>query len=167
MATTPPETALDTDVFAAIATERRRLADELEALTDEQWQTPSQCAEWTVGELASHLIIPFETSLPRFAFTAAKHRGNIDRMAIELTARVHQRNTRRQVIDKLRANADSEWTPPRFGVEIPLSEIVVHGEDIRRPLGLASTVPADVVDLALELITDPEIRADYAARVGR
>ncbi|MEL7209518.1 MAG: hypothetical protein AAGK32_14985, partial [Actinomycetota bacterium] len=83
------------------------------------------------------------------------------------TARIHAANRREDVIASLRANADNQWTPPRFGPEVPLSEVVVHGADIRRPLGLASTVPEETIDLALEGITDETRRADYARRVGR
>ncbi len=167
MTSTDSGPTTETDVWNAIAAERRRLADDLEGLTDEQWRAASQCEQWTVGEVATHLVVPLETSLPRFMFTLAKHRGKIDKAAIDLTARAIERNTRGQVITKLRDNATNRWTPPGFGPEIPLSEIVVHGEDIRRPLGIASTVPDDVIDLALRLMKKDDVRADYAARVGR
>lgn len=153
-------------IWAAIATERRRLADELDTLTDAQWATRSQCQAWTVEELAVHLITPFEVSTARIVFTLLKHRGNIDRMAIDLTSRVAARTERSVISATLRANAENRWTPPRLGPEIPLSEIVVHGQDIRRPLGLDGTVPPATVGLALAGIDDPEIRADYADRIG-
>ncbi|MEL7157586.1 MAG: maleylpyruvate isomerase N-terminal domain-containing protein, partial [Actinomycetota bacterium] len=73
------EGEIDMSIWDAIATERLRLADELEGLTDEQWHQPSQCAEWTIGEMASHLIVPFEVSTPRFVLAMARNRGNFDR----------------------------------------------------------------------------------------
>ncbi len=149
-----------------IATERRRLADELETLTDADWRTPSQCAAWTVEELAAHLILPFEVSTPRFMLTMARFRGDLSRVAVHLTARVHAANERHEVIAKLRANADNRWTPPRLGPEIPLGEIVVHGQDIRRPLGRDLTIPTSTVEAALDGVTDAEVRADYARRIG-
>ncbi|MEM9562418.1 MAG: maleylpyruvate isomerase family mycothiol-dependent enzyme [Actinomycetota bacterium] len=158
---------IDTDrIWAGIATERRRLADELEGLTESQWTTPSQCAAWTVEEVAAHLIVPFEISTPKFVVAMIRHRGNLDRVILAMTAKVVARTTRAERIAKLRANAENPWRPPRLGPEIPLSEIVVHGQDIRRPLGLECPVPAETIDLALRAIDDDEVRADYAGRIG-
>jgi hypothetical protein len=46
------------------------------------------------------------------------------------------------------------------------AETVVHGQDIRRPLGLANPVPTATIDLALNGIDDEVVRADYARRIG-
>lgn len=153
-------------IWAAAATERRRLADELETLTEAQWMTPSQCDAWSVEEVAIHLITPFEVSTPRFLFTMLRHRGNIDKIVIDLTARVGGRVARSEIPAKLRQHAENRWTPPRLGPEIPFSEVVVHGQDIRRPLGLACPIPPETVALALAGIDDPEIRSDYVERIG-
>jgi hypothetical protein len=42
-----------------IDTERRRLADDLEPLTPEQWATQSQCDAWDGHHVAAHIISPF------------------------------------------------------------------------------------------------------------
>ena len=153
-------------IWATVAAERRRMADELERLTDEQWSTPSQCEAWNVEALAAHLITPFETSTPRFLFTMAKKRGDFDRAIIELTSRVAARHSRREVIAKLREHAENRWTPPGAGPATLCAEIVVHSQDIRRPLGIDCPIPAETIDLALGAIDDPELRADYAGRIG-
>ena len=75
-------------IWNTIATERRRLADELENLTDEQWNTPSQCAAWTVEDVAVHTLLPFEVSTLRFGLNMLKNRGNLDKTALDLTARL-------------------------------------------------------------------------------
>lgn len=164
--TNPTPTTSPTTIWNATATERRRLADELDRLTDQQWSTQSQCEHWTVEELAAHLLVPFEVSLPRFGLAMLKHRGNFDRAMIDLTARVKAKVSRADITRVLRANADSQWTPPSAGPEIPLAEIVVHSQDIRRPLGLACPIPADTIDLALSGLDDAALRADYAKRIG-
>lgn len=56
----------DEDVFVLAAVERRRAADMFAALSDGQLATPSLCAEWTVRDVAGHLIGPFCVSVPRF-----------------------------------------------------------------------------------------------------
>lgn len=153
-------------IWDDIAAERRRLADDLETLTDDQWSAPSQCEAWTVGELATHLIVPFSVSKPRMMVTLLRHRGSIDRAALDLTARVGARISRTEVIAALRANADNRWTPPFFGPGIPLSEIVVHGQDIRRPLGLEPGTPEATVARMLDTVDDENVRRDYARRLG-
>ena len=39
----------------------------------------------------------------------------------------------------LRANAAARFTPPGMGPEAPLTDLVVHGLDVRIPLGLPAT----------------------------
>jgi hypothetical protein len=60
----------DDDIFALIAAERRRAADMFAVLDDAQWQTKSLCSEWTVREVAAHLIGPFCVSVPKFVLGA-------------------------------------------------------------------------------------------------
>ena len=51
-ATTDAETA-----WATLAAERRAFADLLETLTPEQWATPSLCDAWSVGDVATHMMV--------------------------------------------------------------------------------------------------------------
>ena len=46
------------DEFAQIAQERTMLADVLDGLTEDQWQTQSLCSAWTVHDVAAHLLMP-------------------------------------------------------------------------------------------------------------
>lgn len=153
-------------IWDTIATERRRLADDLEGLTDEQWTKQSQCEAWTVEEVATHVVLPFEISTARFGLTMLKNRGDLSKTSVQLTARLHAKTSRADAIRILRENADNRWTPPRLGPEIPLSEIIVHGQDIRRAVDLDHDIPADTIELALTGITDEEVRRDYAERIG-
>ena len=153
-----------------VATERRRLADELDALTEQEWTTQSQCEAWTVEEVAAHLLTPFETSNLRFVLAMIRRRGQFDKAIIDLTDRVHSTHTRSEVVAKLRAHAENRWTPPRTGDDegpaLVLAEIVVHGQDIRRAIGRDHDIPATTIEAALAGISDTDIRTDYAQRIG-
>ncbi len=153
-------------IWNVVAVERRRLADELENLTDKQWAAQSQCDAWTAREVAAHIVAPFETSTLRFMLTMLKNRGNFDNAIIELTARINNKFSTAEVIGKLREHAENRWLPPKAGPEVPLSEIVVHGQDIRRVVGMETTVPEETIRLALDGIDDLDRRSDYAARIG-
>lgn len=156
------------DIFDAIATERRRLADDLETLTPEQWSTPSQCAAWDVRQAAVHTLLPLSQSTPQFFARMIRSRFDLDRMAINGTAELAERTTNEQIIARLRAEADNRWEPPipGIGAEIPLSEIVVHAQDIRIPLGLGCPIPQATIDLTLESVKNDEAREDYRRRIG-
>lgn len=157
---------MSNSIWDTIATERRRLADELEHLTADQWSAQSPCEAWTVREVAAHLVMPFEIATPRFVFTFLKNRRDLDRTAIELTARVDRAKSIDDIVATLRANAENRWTPPGFGAEVPLGEIVVHGQDIRRALGLDHGLAEETIAMTLDGTEDPERRADYARRIG-
>jgi uncharacterized protein (TIGR03083 family) len=150
-----------------IATERRRLADELEQLTSEQWDTQSRCDAWTVRQLAAHLIMPFEVSNPRFFVAMLKHRFNFDRVAITKSNEIAERMSNDEIIETLRNHADSRWTPPGpgAGAEIVLAEIVVHGQDIRNAIGMDCSVPTATVEAALAGVKDQSVREDYRRRI--
>ena len=156
------------DIWTTIAAERNRAADEFEHLTPEQLATPSQCDAFDVRQACAHLLLPFEYSTPRFLLGVLANRGNLDAFSRKATHKLAERYSHAEVISKLRQHATNEWTPPgnKFGPEIPLSEIVVHSQDIRNVLGMACTIPAETIDLALDGITDDEVRRDYANRIG-
>ncbi len=44
------------DVLEPVVRQRRRLADVLAGLSDEQWAAPSRCAGWSVRDVVAHLV---------------------------------------------------------------------------------------------------------------
>jgi uncharacterized protein (TIGR03083 family) len=144
-----------------IASELVGLADQLEDLTPEQWATQSLCSQWTVRDVVAHLVVPRKTSIPRFlfpfaaAFVAA--RGNFDRANVALTAKEAARSTT-DLVAALRRSATSHFKPPGFGSEAPLTDVLIHGQDIRIPLGLATNGPIDPWRVALELLVTARAR---------
>ena len=140
------------DLFPLIAAERRRLADSLEALPAEAWESPSLCAGWTVHVVAAHLNAPWEVSVPTVLVEVARARslaGGFDRLARKLATRLSPE----ECIAGLRDHAGSRFTPPGSGPEAPLTDLIVHGVDMLQPSG--RSVDADPVALAaaLEFLT--------------
>ena len=156
------------EIWEAIATERNRLADELERLTPEQWSTQTQCEAWDVRHAAAHVLLPFQLSTGQFFGAMVKNRFNVDKMAVNETEKIASSMSNEEIIQAIRDNADNKWTPsiPGFGAEIPLSEVVVHGQDIRQALGQECPIPQETIDLTLEGIKKDKIREDYQRRIG-
>lgn len=118
-----------------ITQERRTLADTLSGFDTRQWTTASLCRGWTVHDVAAHLLMPLVTSVPRVLLAMARSGFSFDRANIKLTAAVARRSND-EIVHGLRANADHQFKPPGMGYEAPLTDVIVHGQDIRRPLGI-------------------------------
>ena len=136
-------------IWDNVADERRRLADELEGFTEAQWSTPSLCDGWTVKDTAAHLTATFHTSMPKFMLKVITSGGFNRANAKIAVADASQRSTA-DIVDELRANAEHRFTPPGLGPEAPLLDVVVHGRDIGRPLGLSRMLPPEVAEQVLE-----------------
>jgi uncharacterized protein (TIGR03083 family) len=152
--------------WEAIASELVDLADQLEGLTPEQWATQSLCSAWTVRDVVAHLVVPRRTSMPRFLFQLAAAmvaaRGNFDPANVALTAKEAKRSTT-DLVAALRWSAESHFKPPGFGSEAPLTDVLIHGQDIRIPLGLATNGPIDSWRVVLELLVTPRARRAFRA----
>lgn len=140
-----PRAAVD----AAVAAERRRLADHVADLTEAQWRTPSLCSAWTVRDVVAHLTTTTRTTLPTLLRAAVRARGDFDRMEIDLAARRASAHPTGELVAQLRASADSARRFPGSAPIDPLMDLVVHAQDITRPLGLPYASPPDVVAASL------------------
>ena len=140
-------------VFAAVAEQRRQIANLLDELDDSQLTTPSLCAGWDVKTVAAHLVSVFADSFWTFQWTALR-RASMARAIDELARRRAQVPTS-EIAARLRRDADHELSPPLFGPLDPLADILVHGGDIRIPLGLSFDPDPVHAALALDFLTRP------------
>ncbi|MFW3171143.1 maleylpyruvate isomerase family mycothiol-dependent enzyme [Geodermatophilus sp. CPCC 206100] len=140
------------DTFAEIADERRSLAALVSGLTREQQATQSLCSEWSVHDVMAHLIVPLEVGIPKFVLAMLASRGNFDRANVRLT-REQARRPFGEITEVLRQKADSRFTPPGSGPEAPLTDVLVHGLDIRWPLELPREIPEERLQTSLTFVT--------------
>jgi uncharacterized protein (TIGR03083 family) len=130
------------ETWDIIAAGRRELADELDTFTPKQWDTQSLCNRWRVRDVVGHLIATAEITFGS-AFVAMMKAGfRLDTM-LEREARRLGDNPSEDLIARLRRGVDSHTTPPGAKAVDVLSDLVVHTEDIRRPLGLIRPLPED------------------------
>ena len=143
-----PRAAVD----EAVSAERRRLADHVADFTDEQWATPSLCAAWTVRHVVAHLTVTTRMSVPRLLRAAVRARGSFDRMEIDLAARRAAEHSSAELVAQLRDSADSSRRFPGSTPMDPLMDLVIHAQDIARPLGRPYASPPDVVAACLAYV---------------
>ncbi|MEV4217952.1 maleylpyruvate isomerase family mycothiol-dependent enzyme [Nonomuraea sp. NPDC049725] len=141
------------DIRAAIAAERRELADMLDGLSPRQWDEPTLCAGWRVREVAAHMSLGFRYPLPRMALELVKAGGNLNRMTDRCARKDAAGLSTAQLAAALRDNAHHPWKPPVGGVAAALGHDVVHGLDITVALGLERAVPEERLRVLLGQVT--------------
>ena len=151
------------DTFALVADERRRLADELDELTDAEWALPSLCGAWTNHEVVAHLNVPFRVKASSFLFGMVKARGSFDLANERFAQDLARQLDPKACIDGLRTNADHRFTPPGFGPEAPLTDTIVHGGDVLRSLGRSVAVAPEALAVALPFVTTRKAGRGFGA----
>lgn len=139
--------AVSDSIWPTIHAERRALADALSDLTPEQWATPSLCAGWTVHDVLAHQLSAAKMTPPKFFINFAAARFDLDRFAGKQVKREGAGGPE-ATLAAFRA-VESRTSAPPGPKDTWLGEAFVHGEDIRRPLGLTRGYPLEQVARAL------------------
>lgn len=130
-------------VWPAIHAERVALLAELEALTEEQWTTPSLCSQWSVKQVFGHIIATAQMTPPKFLLGMAGNGFRFDRYIAANVDRFSA-GTPAEMLATFRGLQHRTSHPPGPN-DSWLGEAIVHAEDIRRPLGLHRDYPAEAV----------------------
>jgi uncharacterized protein (TIGR03083 family) len=139
----------DAATWKLIHRERAAMADTLSTLTPAQWTTPSLCGGWSVRETAAHIVLGSEQTTPHFMARMAASGFRFNHM-MDRDARRTGLQPPDELIARLRACVTTTNHPPA-PVKTMLGEIVVHSDDIRRPLGLAGDTSPDAIVACLEM----------------
>jgi uncharacterized protein (TIGR03083 family) len=137
------EKPMGESIWPTIHAERQALADDLAGLTDEQWSTPSLCADWTVHEVLAHVVSAAKMTPPKFFAQIAAAGFNFNRFAAKNVA-TEAAGGPAATLAELRAVQGRTNAPPG-PKDTWLGEAIVHGEDIRRPLGISRDYPMPAV----------------------
>lgn len=123
----------------AIHVERLALAQDLAELSEAQWAKASLCERWTVEEVVAHLTAGASTRMWRWLLSMLAARFNPDLHNDRRLAK-HRGATPEETLRRFRSVVAGPAGPTGHTAAW-LGEIVVHSEDIRRPLGLVRTPP--------------------------
>ena len=138
MAVTAPEPTTD-EMWALIRTERTALAADLADLADVQWATGSLCDGLSVRDVLAHLTAGASLNPVRWMAGVIRCRFDFDRMvAMRLAEQLGSDPT--ETLARFRQVITSRTKAP-VPVVAMLGEAVVHGEDIRQPLGIHRDYP--------------------------
>lgn len=131
---------------------RSDFADMIEGLTPEQLDEESLCAEWTARGVLSHVTSFPETGFPAFFATLVRSGFDFDKVSIRMANKQLARPVG-DVLSALRAGATKSSALPMFPEELTVSDVAIHTQDVRRPLGLGGSLDATVQRTCLEFLT--------------
>jgi uncharacterized protein (TIGR03083 family) len=141
-------------IDAAVNAERLALAAFVAELDDAQWSTQSLCEAWTVRDVIAHLTVTTRLSVLRVLVAGVRARGSFDRMEVNLAAGRASRYTNAELVAQLRESAESQRRTPMSTPMDPLMDLVIHSQDVARPLGLPYTSPPEVVAASLAYVAN-------------
>ncbi len=133
--------------WPVIHAQREDLAADLAELDQAGWDTPSLCAPWSVRDTFAHMTATARMTPPRFFVSMAKAGFRFGAMQ-ESDIRRETAGSTADLLAAFRALSQSSNHPPG-PVDAMLGEVIIHGADIRRPLGIQHEYPtASVVRVA-------------------
>ncbi len=133
--------------WQVITSQRLSLADLLQGLTPQQWDSPSLCSRWRVRDVAAHLALAPQVSTTAALLGVVRARGSFDRLNHDLAVR-HAARPTADLVAELRAHAASRELPVLTNYRNILIDVLVHGQDIAIPLGIPRTMPTDAAHAA-------------------
>ena len=151
---TQDASASQLDQWRIYAAERADVHDFLASLTPAQWDAPSLCEGWRIKDVAVHLLVdePLEQlGIPLALVKAAWLRFSIHRINDWWIKRNRDRPT-----DSIVAAFAGAWQPDRIskllGPGTGVRALVIHHQDMRRPLGMHRDVPEERMRVALDVV---------------
>ncbi|BBG02073.1 MULTISPECIES: maleylpyruvate isomerase family mycothiol-dependent enzyme [Pseudonocardia] len=136
------------ELWALVHAERAALVADLTGLDEDRWELPSSCPGWTVHDVVAHLVDSACTTRAGFVADLVRARFDFDRLNARGVAR-QRRATGAATLARL-AQVATRTSGPPVDRATRLVEEIVHGEDVRRPLGVRRNHPLDAVVPALE-----------------
>jgi uncharacterized protein (TIGR03083 family) len=122
------------DPWPTIHAERQALVADVEPLSEQQWATPSLCADWSVRDVLAHMTATAKMTPPRFLGKFAGSGFRFNAMTAKDVA-VERGSSSSDALARFKEQLSATTHPPG-PIEAMVGEVVVHGEDIRRPLGI-------------------------------
>jgi uncharacterized protein (TIGR03083 family) len=123
--------------------ERAALAEDLAGLAEERWATQSLCDQFTVRQVLAHLTAGASLNPVRWLAGVIRCRFDFDRQVV-MRLDEQMGDTPADTLARFRA-VITRTTKPPLAIGAMLGEIIVHGEDIRRPLGIKRDYPVATV----------------------
>jgi uncharacterized protein (TIGR03083 family) len=122
--------------------EMRDLAERLAGLNDEQWNSPSLCAQWRIRDVLAHVTAGAEGAFGVGAiFRGMLHHGFNYNRWVAGDGQVRGQQDPMVVLKALRNAAANNKAQSGARPVRGLMHVLIHGQDMCRPLGIARDLP--------------------------
>jgi hypothetical protein len=154
----------DDDLQALVAANYVALADLLETLPAERWETSSMCEGWRVREVVAHLTMPARYSEDEFMAELRDDSFDFTRLSNRIASRDAQLPTG-DLVWNLRDEGLHRWTPPGGGYRGALNHVVIHSLDITVPLGEPRCASDTAIRSVLDDLTEGGGHANFGTDI--
>lgn len=153
-----------TDIWETIHSERKSLAADLQGLSDEQWATRSLCSDWSVRDVLAHMTATAQITPASFFPKLIGSGFSFNRLQAKDIARV-KGDSPAATLRNFEAVLTSTKRPPG-PIDTMLGEVVIHSQDIRRPLGIGHDYPVDKVAQVAEFFKGSNLLIGAKRRIA-
>ena len=154
----------DADLQPLVAAECLALADLLDSVSEDRWDTPSLCEGWRAREVIAHMTMA--ARYPEDAFMAELRRYDFDfgRLSNEIAAKDAGLPTG-ELVANLRSEVMQHWAPPGGGYHGALNHVVIHGLDVTVPLEVPRRSPDGTIRIILDDLTLGGVHKNFGTSV--
>jgi uncharacterized protein (TIGR03083 family) len=135
-------------LWPMVHAERAALVEDLEALDEAQWSQQSLCGRWNVEEVVAHLTAAASIGRLRWLSSVLGARFDFD-LHNQRRLAEHRGTNPVDTLAGFRGIVASTTAPSDHTAAF-LGEVIVHSQDIRRPLGIGRVPPIDTVTRVAE-----------------
>src|SRR5438445_13641254 len=154
----------DKDLQSLIEADYLALADLLDSLPRERWDTPSLCEGWRVREVVAHLTMPARYDEVAFMAELRECEFDFTRLSNTIAGRDAQLPIE-ELVRSMRDEQLHQWTPPGGGPHGALNHVVIHGLDITVPLGVPRRSPDATIRVVLDDLTAGGVQAHFGISI--
>jgi uncharacterized protein (TIGR03083 family) len=139
------------ELWQHIHTERRALAERLSGLSGADWERPSLCPGWSVLDVAAHVISNPQLRGRHVLAMAARNLGRgYNTMIFREVKRWSRDQTPARIVADFETYAGSTRHVPLTTSVEPLLDVIVHSQDILRPLGISYAAAPEAIAVAAD-----------------
>lgn len=132
-----------TDVWPVIHAERKALAADLDGISEQAWRTQSLCGDWSVQDVVAHMTATSRITGASF-FPKLIGSGFSLKNLQARDIRREKGGSPAETLERFKAQLDATGRPPG-PIDTMLGEVLVHSQDIRRPLGISHSYPTEAL----------------------
>jgi uncharacterized protein (TIGR03083 family) len=154
------------DLQPLVAADYLALADLVEGLSPERWDTLSLCDGWRVREVVAHMTMPARYGQEEFMAELADCEFDFTKLSNRIASRDAELSSA-ELVGNLRDETLHQWTPPPDGgYQGALNHVVIHCLDITVPLGEPRRSPDPTIEAVLDHLTAGGAHAHFGTDIA-